>query len=254
MLWKLYFWILSVLVAIGLFAGVVLTNSYNAFDWVGLIISILSLFGLFTFVYKKPIFTAQVWKVIFWISIVLDAYYLFYESTPVKDFVPNFLRPNVSSSNAIETLIGVVLELPILYALYQLTYNQQWHLKKEDTQKREFSMVSKEKTFWWQTSSIMLIIYGFIYLLGLAANAETFVNSPIEGKIFAAILGLVQIIIGVLLWFRINLALLLAIIYFTFRTVVLLGVGHYGEFVFNTIVFVSLFVLILKSQLGIHKK
>lgn len=252
MLWKLYFWIIALLIAFGLFAGE-LTASYNAFDWVGLILSIPSLVGLFAFVYKKQISTAQIWKVIFWVSIVLDAYYLFYASTPVKDLVPVFLRPGATSSNAIEALIGVVLELPILYALYQLAYNLQWYLKKEDSQKREFSMVSPEKTFWWQASSILLVLYGFIYLLGLAANAETFANSPTEGKIAAAIIGLVQIIIGVLLWFRVNLALLLATIYFTFRAVALLGVGHYGEFLLNTVVFVALFVLILKSQLGIHK-
>ncbi len=252
MWWKIYFWIITILILIGVFSGE-LTVSYNAFDWVGIVLSIPSLVGLFAFVYKKPISTGQLWKVIFWLTIVLDAYYLFYASTPVKDIIPIFLRPSATSSNAIEALIGVVLELPILYALYQLAHNPQWHLKKEDSQKREISMVSLEKTFWWQAGSILLVLYGFIYLLGLAANTETFANSPTEGKIAAAVIGLVQIIIGVLLWFRVNLALWLATICFTFRAVALLGVGHYGEFLFNTIVLVSLFILVLKSQIGIHR-
>lgn len=252
MWWKLYFWILAILLIIGLFAGE-LTASYNTFDWIGLILSVPSLVGLFAFVYKKPISSTQVWKIVFWLTIVFDAYYLFYSSTPVKDIVPVFLRPGATASNAIESLIGVVLELPILYALYQLAHNPQWHLKKEDGQKREFSMVSAEKTFWWQVCSILLVIYGFLYLIGLAANSETFANSPAEGKIAAAVIGLLQIIIGVLLWFRVNLALLLAVLYFAFRAVCLLVAGLYGEFIFNTIVLVSLFVLILKTQTKLHK-
>lgn len=255
MWWKIYFWIITILILIGVFWGE-LTVFYNAFDWIAIILGIPSLVGLFAFVYKKPISTGQIWKVIFWLTIVLDAYYLFYASTPVKDIVPIFLRPSVTSSNPIEALIGVVLELPILYALYQLAYNAQWHLKKEDSQKREFSMVSLEKTFWWQASSILLVLYGFMYLLVLAANIETLANSPTattEEKIPGAVIGIVQIIIGVLLWFRVNLALWLATIYFTFRAVGLLWVGHFDEFLFNTIVLVSLFILALKSQVRIHR-
>ncbi len=252
MLWKLYFWISAAITILALIVSALysgkLTPTYNIFDWVGLFLSIPSLVGLFVFVYKKPISTATVWKAIFWFSIFLDAYYL----TPIKDLAPTFLRPSATSPNLVEALVVIVLDAPLLYALFQLSFNPQWNLEKKHVQKRQVSMVSTEKTFWWQVSSIVLVLYGFVYLFGLITDTRSLANFPTEVKIATAVIGFVQIIIGVLLWFRVNLALILAIIYFTIRAIGLLIVGHYGEFILNTIVFMVLFILILISQVRIH--
>ena len=253
MWWKAYFWIVAILIILGLFAPVLFPGEAQKFtliDWVGIILSVPSLAGLFAFVYKKEFLNRQQWKLVFWVTIVVDAFYLFYSSLPVKDIVPEFLR--VSTTSGIESVLSLAFELPILYALYQLVYNPQWNLRQED-RKTVFIMVSLERTGWWKIASIALVVYGFLYLIVLAGNLETVVSSTNDDKIAVAIIGLLQIIVGILVWYRINLALFLATAFFTFRAIALLGGGLYGEFFFNTLVLVSLFVLILKSQTSIHK-
>src|SRR3989344_1856396 len=168
MWWKAYFWIVAILIILGLFAPVLFpgeTQKFTLIDWVGIILSVPSLAGLFAFVYKKEFLNRRQWKLVFWVTIVIDAFYLFYSSLPVKDIVPEFLR--VSTTSGIESVLGLAFELPILYALYQLAYNPHWNLRQED-KKAVFSMVSLEKTGWWKIASIALVFYGFLYLVALA--------------------------------------------------------------------------------------
>ncbi len=252
MWWKAYFWIIAILIMLGLFGPVLPGEAlkFTLIDWVGIILSVPSLAGLFAFVYKKEFLNRQQWKLVFWVTIVVDAFYLFYSSLPVKDIVPEFLR--VSMTSGIESVLSLAFELPVLYALYQLVYNPQWNLRQED-KKTVSSMVSLERTGWWKIASIALVVYGFLYLIVLAGNLETVVSPTNDGKIAVAIIGLLQIIVGILVWYRINLALFLATAFFTFRAIALLGGGLYGEFFLNTLVLVSLFILILKSQTSVHK-
>src|SRR3990167_5826792 len=184
MCWKAYFWIITILIMLGLFGPVLPGEAlkFTLIDWVGIILSVPSLVGLFAFVYKKEFLNRQQWKLVFWVTIVVDAFYLFYSSLPVKDIVPEFLRVSTTSGIesvlglAIESVLGLAFELSILYALYQLAYNPHWNLRQED-KKTVFSMVSLEKTGWWKIASIALVFYGFLYLVALAGNLEIVVSS-----------------------------------------------------------------------------
>ena len=200
MWWKAYFWIITILIMLGLFGPVLPGEAlkFTLIDWVGIILSVPSLVGLFAFVYKKEFLNRQQWKLVFWVTIVVDAFYLFYSSLPVKDIVPEFLR--VSTISGIESVLSLAFELPILYALYQLVYNPQWNLRQED-RKTVFSMVSLEKTGWWKIASIALVFYGFLYLVALAGNLETGVSSTNDDKIVLAIIGRLQIIVVILVWY-----------------------------------------------------
>ncbi|GEM_PF-6545026 len=252
MWWKAYFWIGAILTILGLFAPVLFPGEAQKFtliDWMGIILSVPSLAGLFAFVYKKDFLNRQQWKLVYWVTIVVDAFYLFYSSLLVKDIVPEFLR--VGTTFGIESIFSLAFELPILYALYQLAYNPQWNLRQDKN--IALVMVSLEKTGWWKIASIALVVYGFLNLIVLTRNLEIVASSTNEVKIGVAIMGLLQIIVGILVWYRINIALFLATAFFTFRAIALLGGGLYGEFFLNTLVLVSLFILILKSQTSIHK-
>jgi len=248
MWWKLYFWIIAILMGLSLFVGV---DYYKLtfIDWVGLLVSVPSLIGLFVYVYNKNKFLSiKAWQVVFWLTIVMDGIWLVLASTPVKDVLPLFLRPQATNyNNATEAIIGIVLELPILYALYQLAFNLNWYSKEEVKRVNNISLVNPIKSVWWKVASISLVIYGFIYLFSLVSDTSLIINTYPEVKIATAIIGLLQIFIGVFLWYRVSLALLLSAIYFIFRAMALLGGGLYGEFIFNTIMLFILFILILKT-------
>ena len=249
MWWKAYLWIVSFVIVLGLFAPILLPGevpNYTLMDWVGMIVSIPSLIGFFAFAYKKKLLNIQFWKFILWITIATDAFYLAYSSLP-KNIIPDLLR--VSSTGS-EELIGIIFELPMLYGLYQLAYNQDWYTRKD--KELVFSMISSEKTNWWKASSVAVAVYGILALL-VSAVGEIMPELTFEGKISLAVIGVLQIIVAILIWYRLNLVLLLTLAFFTFRAICLLGGGKFEEFFFNTIVFIILFVTALKTQTKITK-
>jgi hypothetical protein len=247
--WKIYFWIISALIILGLLAPVLVpgeVQNFTLMDWVGMIVSIPSLIGFFAFAYKKRLLDIKFWKIILWVTVTVNAFYLAYPSLP-KNIIPDLLRV---STSGIEGLIGIIFELPILYGLYQLAYNQEWYLRKD--KELTFSMVSPEKTNWWKASSVAVAIHGVLALL-VSAAGEIMPELTSEGRISLAIIGVLQIVVGILIWYRLNLVLLLTLAFFTFRAICLLGGGKFEEFFFNTIVFIILFITTLKTQTKIMK-
>lgn len=122
MWWKIYFWFFTVFTIIGLFS--LLQYSPLAIgDIVVVILNIVLIVGLYAFVFKKYIFSPRIWKIIFWIIIIflvetfLELYVL------PKDFVNNylsFLKSNMPFSES-DALLGWLISLPILYAIYKLS-------------------------------------------------------------------------------------------------------------------------------------
>lgn len=247
MWWKLYFWIITILIVLSLFVGIDFSKS-TFMDWAGLLVSIPSLVGLFIYAYNKNKFlSVKIWQIVFWLTIFMDSIGLILASTHVKEVLPLFLMPQVTNyTNPTEAIIGTILELPVLYVLYQLSFNLAWYSKQEENSK--LNLVNTIKTGWWKLASILLVIYGFLYLLALTDTTNSIASTSSEEKITTAVIGIFQISIGILLWYRVNLALLLSAVYFIFRAVALLVCGSYGEFIFNTIVLIVLFVLILKTH------
>lgn len=136
MWWKIYFWIVAVLTFIGTlallfgFEG----NSFNIFsfgDWIGYIIEIILLFGLYAFVFQKKTGSEQLWKLVVWIvaaSYVVGFSGLIFPETTDK-LLP-FLKSNLPEIPTDEAVFYTLLSLPQIYAIYKLGYPQKKKSRK----------------------------------------------------------------------------------------------------------------------------
>jgi len=126
--WKIYFWILVVLTGIGTIYLLVTTPTLTPRDILQLSGEILALIGLYSFVFNKETFQQLFWKYYFWIWIVADTILaFFYRFTALRDNPTMQLLYKSSyddASNFIGWLIGIILYIPLIYAIYRLGYPQ----------------------------------------------------------------------------------------------------------------------------------
>lgn len=125
MLWKIYSWGFIILTLIGMI--VIVKDAPLVFaDTLGAILNILLMIGVFVFAYNKKFLTNQVWKIIFWISIIfliegfLEVYIL------PKDFINNylsFLQSKVVQSPT-DVIFSWILGLPAIYAIYKMAFEK----------------------------------------------------------------------------------------------------------------------------------
>lgn len=126
MWWKIYFWIITIISIIGLFG--LLGHSPLIFgDLIGFVLNVLMLIGVYAYVFKKKIFSASIWKIIFWLNVILfviaivDLYFL---PGFTKQYL-SFLESKVSSAASSGAIVfTLVLTLPTLYAMYKLGYEK----------------------------------------------------------------------------------------------------------------------------------
>ncbi|RDU37883.1 hypothetical protein DRW41_08695 [Neobacillus piezotolerans] len=91
MLWKIYFWIMVVLLIVSMF----LKNEYGlagtVIHIVSLMINVINTVGLYGYVYKKQFYLQSFWKIIFIISvidvIVTTLYYRFKEASSQEELI-----------------------------------------------------------------------------------------------------------------------------------------------------------------------
>ncbi|EGQ20297.1 hypothetical protein HMPREF9372_3554 [Sporosarcina newyorkensis 2681] len=116
MLWKIYFWIMLVL----LIASMFLENEYGlvgtVLEIVSMIISIISTVGFYGYVYEKQFFPHFFWKVIFIIAlidvIVTAIYYGFKETSALGELI-------------FVTIFTFIVMYPLLLGLYRYGFKKQ---------------------------------------------------------------------------------------------------------------------------------
>lgn len=121
--WKIYFWIYLALTLFGLFGfyGLIKTESIRFGDILSLVISVLGVIGLYSYIYKKRIFSGKIWIVLFWILVANLVLSLVISSTPLRDSVPDFLKSNLPEAKYfISKLFGYAIGLPVYLAIYRL--------------------------------------------------------------------------------------------------------------------------------------
>lgn len=125
MWWKIYFWVILITTFV-IYSYITSTGSPKIGDLLGLIISIISIIGLYSYVYKKVIFSAIFWKNFFWVFILSDAIYLIYPYTPLNNLIP--LKEIYTSFNdgtsttLIQGLMIMLLLLPLYFPHYYAIY------------------------------------------------------------------------------------------------------------------------------------
>lgn len=122
MWWKIYFWIYLILSIIGIF-GYMGLQSWNFMAWIEVIFSILGLIAVWSYVFKKPIFTTNFWKAFIWINVGILVFSLIYSYTSLEDLypMPSWLMSPYPMDGPM-FLFSLVLGGPMLYAIYKLGY------------------------------------------------------------------------------------------------------------------------------------
>lgn len=117
---KVYFWILLVLSVLGLFSLVANINAFSLGDWLGIAINLILILAVYSVVYKKEVFSKQVWKIIAWIMVVNAIIEL--DPTGTCDRIFTFIAPKITSTSYTGTIVQFILASPALYSLYKLSF------------------------------------------------------------------------------------------------------------------------------------
>jgi hypothetical protein len=129
MLWKIYFWIFSVitLIVILSFSRYIPWNLGDVLLIAGFILAIVT---VYSYVYKRFLFGARVWKYIFWFNIITTLFDFLYTFTLLDSLFtfPEFLQSNAlravlpSPYPLTDYLIGMLIVLPVYIANHRLAY------------------------------------------------------------------------------------------------------------------------------------
>lgn len=91
----------------------------------------ITLVGLYSYVYKKTIFKKTFWLYLFWLNVVWDIAYVLYTLAPNDEIVRNLgFLANYHPENMFMVMVFVVLDVPLLYAIYQLSKHTSKSKKK----------------------------------------------------------------------------------------------------------------------------
>jgi hypothetical protein len=125
MWWKIYFWVMLVLSAIGIIFVYGQLEVWDLAALIEIVTSVIGLLGLYSVAYQKQLFSISFWKVFFWFVVASWVFNIVYVYTPLEQM---FVIPEWFSSKAVSTgtdmLFGMVFSLPLLYAVYKLAYKK----------------------------------------------------------------------------------------------------------------------------------
>lgn len=121
-MWKVYFWIFTVLSVIGIVFGYGSLSSWAFVELLEVTTGILSILCLYSFVFKKRIFDTQVWQVILLVSVIGFILEMLYKFTPFN--LLSSILESRQATNGQDVLLATLISLPAYYANYQLAYPQ----------------------------------------------------------------------------------------------------------------------------------
>ncbi|QQG40891.1 MAG: hypothetical protein HYV37_01035 [Candidatus Levyibacteriota bacterium] len=120
MWWKIFFWINIVFAVLAILGLAVTKNSFwDVFSIANFIVVVV---GLYAFIYRKKVFSETFWLFMFWFNIVTDIVYTFYVFAPNDPIMKNFsFLVSGEIPNKFLIIAFSLLDIPLLYAIYQLT-------------------------------------------------------------------------------------------------------------------------------------
>ncbi len=129
MAWKIYFGIVTFIILFSAYYQFI-TASYKLFDVINLVSEIILLVGAYGYIFKKKIFSAKNWSLIFKILIALLLINILYQVWP-SNYVGDFSLLNAGLlTNIFVYLLITCLFIPLYYAVYKLS------LAKKSTKKK----------------------------------------------------------------------------------------------------------------------
>jgi hypothetical protein len=158
--WKVYFWLNTALLAFVIIAEFSYPTAPPGLFIADVVIYVLALIGVYAFISRKPFFTTIFWKYFFWFNIVYALVYLVYAIAPDAPGISSlsFLMYG-ERENLLETaLLGTVLSLPYMYAIYRLSKGEFLEYKTKEQELKE------AKRFKWGMIQTALWGYSIVFL------------------------------------------------------------------------------------------
>lgn len=131
MWWKIYFWVYTVFMVLGVIGILLWISKLTVSDWISFVLGILLYIGLYAFVFRKKVFETNWLVAIFWSNALLIALAVldwFVLNRQIEQAIP-FLQSGIPVSET-DMLIGILISLPALYAVYLLSYPKKSSKKK----------------------------------------------------------------------------------------------------------------------------
>jgi len=122
MLWKIYFWIYTVLTVLGFLFLLPQLPIFNLMDYEGIIEGIFIILGLYSYIYKKKFLSKNNWRAIFYFIAIIWVIQLIAYANAIPLLTPYisiFKLNTISTYN--EVIFGVFFSLPALYVIYKLS-------------------------------------------------------------------------------------------------------------------------------------
>ena len=137
MWWKIYFWFM-------LFLGVIGVLAYAAmFPWspmetfeVGL--SVVLLIGLYSYVYKKPLWNKSFWRITFWLYVAWTLFVFLDLYISLRSNISGMFVSRLSmDGDGAALVLGTVFSLPEFYAAYQLSLQKKTKASSASKKKKK---------------------------------------------------------------------------------------------------------------------
>lgn len=159
MLWKLYFVIAigeALLAVMSLFSD----PGYHIFTQIVMaIIFLIALFGLYEYVFHKQYLPKLFWQYFFGIYLLIDLLYLIYAAAPGAPLISSLSFMTIYKDDKylfLNALIGVLIDIPLLYAMYRLTKEEVHPLPKKI-----------KKTLFPRWGMLQMALWGYSFILTL---------------------------------------------------------------------------------------
>jgi hypothetical protein len=168
MWWKIYFGITIVEAILGT-ASIFIAPGIHIFSQIiYAVIFLVAVVGLYGYIFRKDILNPVFWQYFLGIYILIDVLYFIYAAAPHASFISSlsFMAINpINNLSLVSTIIGVAIDIPLLYALYRLTKGELYEPKPKKKEK-VFRWGMIQTAFWGYASILTLFLFILAFFPG----------------------------------------------------------------------------------------
>ncbi len=197
MWWKIYFWLTIVEVFIAAFSIFIAPGDHIFTQIVMDMLFFVAIIGLYGYVFQKRILTKLFWQYFFGIYILTDILYLIYAAAPHAPLISSLVFLEIYKDSKylfLNAVIGVVIDIPLLYAMYRITKGEVYQPKTMEKKKEQFYRWGMIQMALWGYS---LVITFFLFILAFFPGT----NSSTKGQIDLYSLTFITVLFAPLLLF-----------------------------------------------------
>lgn len=158
--WKVYFGLNVLLLAIATIAEFYEPTAPVEIFIADMVIYTVAMLGVFSYFSRKPIFKTRFWKYFFWFNIVYSGLYLLYTIAPNAPYINllAFLNYGSEDNLLLYAVVGTLLGIPYMYAIYQLSKDKYLELKTKEQELKD------AEHFKWGMIQTALWGYSLVFL------------------------------------------------------------------------------------------